>query len=258
MHTYNPNIHNRRSIRLKGYDYSQAGLYFITICCQDRAHLFGNIENGEMKLNAFGKIAWEEWLATEKIRKNCKIHQSIVMPNHIHGIIEILYKKEKSPESESQFASATPSDIGKFKSPSQTIGAIIRGFKIATIKKIKEEINKRESDSSTRELEKGKSNSSTGELPLLLFVLLFSCSFGLVLGSLAVLYDNLIESQYKRKRDNLKLFVLPFVEPFVYHPLLLYFSLLGFVRYLKLKEVNWGTMSRKGYKESAEVIVTQN
>jgi len=164
MHTYNPNIHNRRSIRLKGYDYSQAGLYFITICCQDRAHLFGNIENGEMKLNAFGKIAWEEWLATEKIRKNCKIHQSIVMPNHIHGIIEILYKKEKSPESESQFASATPSDIGKFKSPSQTIGAIIRGFKIATIKKIKEEINKRESDSSTRELEKGKSNSSTGEL----------------------------------------------------------------------------------------------
>src|SRR5690606_41368157 len=94
--------------------------------------------------------------------------------------------------------------------------------------------------------------------PLLLFVLLFSCSFGLVLGSLAVLYDNLIESQYKRKRDNLKLFILPFVEPFVYHPLLLYFSLLGFVRYLKLKEVNWGTMSRKGYKESAEVIVTQN
>lgn len=76
MHHYNPNIHNRRSIRLKGYDYSQAGLYFITICCQDRAHLFGNIENGEMKLNAFGKIAWEEWLATEKIiNLNFKIWQ---------------------------------------------------------------------------------------------------------------------------------------------------------------------------------------
>lgn len=161
MHPYNPNIHNRRSIRLKGYDYSQAGLYFITICCQERAHLFGNIENGEMKLNAFGKIAWEEWLATEKIRKNCKIHQSIVMPNHIHGIIEILYKKEKSPESESQFASATPSDIGKFKSPSQTIGAIIRGFKIATIKKIKDYIQENKEN-----LEKFniKDISSTGEL----------------------------------------------------------------------------------------------
>src|SRR5690554_4737301 len=161
MHHYNPNIHNRRSIRLKGYDYSQAGLYFITICCQERAHLFGNIENGEMKLNAFGKIAWEEWLATEKIRKNCKIHQSIVMPNHIHGIIEILYKKEKSPESESQFASATPSDIGKFKSPSQTIGAIIRGFKIATIKKIKDYIQENKEN-----LEKFniKDIPSTGEL----------------------------------------------------------------------------------------------
>src|SRR5690625_3384220 len=146
MHTYNPNIHNRRSIRLKGYDYSQAGLYFITICCQDRAHLFGNIENGEMKLNAFGKIAWEEWLATEKIRKNCKIHESIVMLNHIHGIIEILYKKEKSSEGESQFAPAIPSDIGKFKSPSQTIGAIIRGFKIATIKKIKDYIQENKED----------------------------------------------------------------------------------------------------------------
>src|SRR5690625_2693914 len=164
MHTYNPNIHNRRSIRLKGYDYSQAGLYFITICCQDRAHLFGNIENGEMKLNAFGKIDWEEWLATEKIRKNCKIHQSIVMPNHIHGIIKKLNKNEKYTESKSQFATDHTSDKGKFKSPSQTISAIMRGFKIVTIKKIKEEINKRESDLSTREIEKGKSNSSTGEL----------------------------------------------------------------------------------------------
>ena len=138
MKKYNPHIHHRRSIRLKGYDYSQAGLYFITICCQDRAHLFGNVENGEMILNAFGKIAWEEWLATEKIRDNCKIHESIVMPNHIHGIIEILYKGE------SQFAQA---EIGKFQSPSQTIGAIIRVFKIATIKNIKDYILENNSSS---------------------------------------------------------------------------------------------------------------
>lgn len=94
--------------------------------------------------------------------------------------------------------------------------------------------------------------------PLLLFVLLFSCSFGLVLGCLAIYYDNLIESQYNRKRDNLKLLILPFFEPFVYHPLLLCFSLLGFIRYFNLRKVNWGTMSRKGYKESSEVVVTQN
>lgn len=86
---YNPNIHHRRSIRLKGYDYSQAGLYFITICCQDRICRFGHVEKGEMKLNPFGQIAYDEWANTENIRNNVVIHEFIIMPNHIHGIIEI-------------------------------------------------------------------------------------------------------------------------------------------------------------------------
>ncbi len=60
---YNPQIHHRRSIRLKGYDYSQAGLYFITICCQDRACLFGEIINGKMILNDAGKMI-EKWFKT--------------------------------------------------------------------------------------------------------------------------------------------------------------------------------------------------
>jgi putative transposase len=128
MNKYNPNIHHRRSIRLKGYDYSQAGLYFITICCQDRAHLFGEIINGEMNLNFYGQIAYEEWLKTEQIRDNCTLHEFIIMPNHIHGIIEISFKKGENEGN------------GKFQSPSQTIGSFIRGFKIATIKKIKEKI----------------------------------------------------------------------------------------------------------------------
>jgi putative transposase len=62
MSQYNPNIHHRRSIRLKGYDYSQAGLYFITICCQDRIYRFEDIKNGEMVLNEFGEIADNEWI----------------------------------------------------------------------------------------------------------------------------------------------------------------------------------------------------
>ena len=61
MNQYNPNIHHRRSIRLKGYDYSQEGLYFITICCQDRAHLFGEVSNAMMMLNQYGRIAFAEW-----------------------------------------------------------------------------------------------------------------------------------------------------------------------------------------------------
>lgn len=131
MMKYNPKIHNRRSIRLKGYDYSQAGLYFITICVQDREHLFGEVINGEMELNEYGEIAYKEWEQTDIIRKNCALHEFIIMPNHIHGIIEIIFQDKASNKNE---------DIGKFKSPSQTIGSIIRGYKIATIKKIKEKI----------------------------------------------------------------------------------------------------------------------
>ena len=86
---YNPTHHHRRSIRLKGYDYSQAGMYFVTICCQDRVCHFGKIENGEMILNDFGKIAIDEWLKTAEIRKTVILHEFIVMPNHFHGIIEI-------------------------------------------------------------------------------------------------------------------------------------------------------------------------
>ena len=126
MNSYNPIIHHRRSIRLKGYDYSQAGFYFITLCVQDRKHLFGEISNGKMKLNLFGKIANEEWLRTKEIRKNCTLEEFIIMPNHFHAIISIDYKIENNNQ------------IGKFRSPSQTIGAIIRGFKGATTKRIKE------------------------------------------------------------------------------------------------------------------------
>ncbi len=87
---YNPDIHHRRSIRLKGYDYSQNGLYFITICTQNRYHLFGTITNDQMALNPIGKIAHDEWLKTESMRPNIRLHEFIVMPNHIHGIIEII------------------------------------------------------------------------------------------------------------------------------------------------------------------------
>ena len=56
MNQFNPNIHHRRSVRLKDYDYSQAGLYFVTICVQNKISLFGNIINGEIKLNDAGII----------------------------------------------------------------------------------------------------------------------------------------------------------------------------------------------------------
>jgi len=56
-----PHLPNRRSIRLKGYDYRQEGMYFITICCYNRACLFGDVVDGEMQLNAAGKAAEKCW-----------------------------------------------------------------------------------------------------------------------------------------------------------------------------------------------------
>ena len=87
---YNPNIHHRKSIRLKGYDYSQAGLYFITICVQDRKCLFGEILDGVMVLNDAGKMADNEWGKIPERFTNVQLHEYIVMPNHFHAIMEIV------------------------------------------------------------------------------------------------------------------------------------------------------------------------
>ncbi|MFK7756464.1 MAG: transposase, partial [Flavobacteriales bacterium] len=126
MSKYNPDFHNRKSIRLEGYDYSSQGAYFITLCCRNREHLFGEIINGSMELNQLGKIIEEEWMKTIEIRSHISLGEWIVMPNHFHGIIHIEKDLGQNPE-----------HIGKFRSPSQTIGAIIRGFKGATTKRIK-------------------------------------------------------------------------------------------------------------------------
>jgi REP-associated tyrosine transposase len=87
---YNPDIHHRRSIRLKGYDYSQAGLYFITICTQNRLCLFGEIENGGMQINDAGIMIEHQWQELIYRFDNIKLHEFIVMPNHFHGIIKFV------------------------------------------------------------------------------------------------------------------------------------------------------------------------
>jgi len=98
--TYNPQKHHRHSIRLKGYDYSQAGLYFITICVQNRECLFGEIvgastrddqnTDGEMILNDAGKMVRSEWIKLPERFTNIALHEYIVMPNHFHAILEIV------------------------------------------------------------------------------------------------------------------------------------------------------------------------
>ena len=90
MATFNSTIHHRRSIRLKGYDYSQSGLYFITICTQNQACLFGEINDAEMILNEAGIMLDNKWLELKNRYPNIDLYEYIVMPNHFHGIIEIV------------------------------------------------------------------------------------------------------------------------------------------------------------------------
>lgn len=75
---------------MQSYDYSQPGYYFITICTRNRKHIFGNIQNGNMKLNPIGNIANEYWGQIEQRNPQTRLHEFVVMPNHIHGIIEII------------------------------------------------------------------------------------------------------------------------------------------------------------------------
>lgn len=84
---YNPLIHHRQSIRLKDYDYSKAGAYFITICCEDRMHRFGKISGNEMILNQSGTIAYNEWINLADRFPNFELDVFQIMPNHMHGII---------------------------------------------------------------------------------------------------------------------------------------------------------------------------
>jgi REP element-mobilizing transposase RayT len=84
---YNPVQQYRHSNRLKGYDYTLAGAYFVTIVTYQHLCLFGEVIKGEVKLNSYGMIAIEQWKRLEKRFPLSDISTFVIMPNHIHGII---------------------------------------------------------------------------------------------------------------------------------------------------------------------------
>ncbi|GBD25830.1 hypothetical protein HRbin30_01155 [bacterium HR30] len=87
---YDPNKHHRRSIRLKDYDYSQPGAYFITIVTQDRVCLFGDVVDTEMRLNDAGRMVQKWWGELNHKFPNVQTDEYVVMPNHFHGIVLIM------------------------------------------------------------------------------------------------------------------------------------------------------------------------
>jgi hypothetical protein len=93
---FTPKIPGRRSIRLKDYDYTQPGGYFITVCTQDRECLLGEVREGEMIPNRLGKIVLHVWDELPIHYPNVELDTFCVMPNHFHGIIILTERQDNS------------------------------------------------------------------------------------------------------------------------------------------------------------------
>ncbi len=129
---FDPERHRRRSIRLRGYDYTRAGAYFVTVCVYQRASLFGEVADGEVRLYAEGRIVHDEWLRTASIRPRCTLDAFVVMPNHIHGIIILADSGVDTPR-------RTPPKE-QFGQPTlDSMPTIIRLFKSAVTKRINDD-----------------------------------------------------------------------------------------------------------------------
>ncbi len=145
-------MNNRKSTRLKGYDYASEGAYFITINAKQRKiNHFGNIVNGIMFLNDAGLIIQNEWLKTSAIRPQVTLDEFVVMPDHFHAVLfltesqkseknSLLLKDECLSENQNDECNSPirKASLDHFKSPSQTVGAVVRGFKSACTKKFNE------------------------------------------------------------------------------------------------------------------------
>ncbi len=128
-------IHNRKRNRLEGYDYSTPGYYFVTICSKEMLEYFGRVNNSKMKLNDAGQIVRKCWFDLPNHYKNCKLHTFIIMPNHIHGIIEIVGNGLKP------FQNEQTTNIRNGLKPFLTHGLseIVRGFKTFSSKYINQQ-----------------------------------------------------------------------------------------------------------------------
>jgi len=125
---YDPEKHHRCSIRLRGWDYSRPGAYFVTICTHNGECLFGWVVDGKMMLSPWGRIARDEWMASAKIRHEIRLDAFVVMPNHIHGIIWIVAGNNVGATGRSPLRPHGPSP--------KSLGSFIAGYKSAVTKRI--------------------------------------------------------------------------------------------------------------------------
>jgi len=125
---------DRKLNRWTGYDYNTPGWYFITICTKDRVEYFGKVENDKMILNRWGEMAQNFWQDLPRHFTNCKLDDFVVMPNHIHGIIEII----ENLNNKDGGINVGNADLRSLQHTKMFLPKIIHGFKSS----LSREINK--------------------------------------------------------------------------------------------------------------------
>ena len=130
---------HRRSIRLRGWDYTGAGAYFVTLVTHARATLFGDVVDGQMVLTEYGRIAAEEWVRTAEVRANVEMDEFVVMPNHVHGIIWIARRADGARQRLEDGASRRLAPTGggrEITVAAGSLGAIVGGYKSVVARRI--------------------------------------------------------------------------------------------------------------------------
>lgn len=121
--------YHRKSIRLEGYDYTQAGAYFITIVTANRVVRFGSILDGEMQMNLVGQMVLREWQRLPGRFSGLEVDLFVIMPNHIHGILRIK-SRDLSRDLENSLpihnTGLAPHVVAG------SVGAVVRAFKSST------------------------------------------------------------------------------------------------------------------------------
>jgi REP element-mobilizing transposase RayT len=138
---YNPDIHHRKSIRFKGYDYTQAGAYYITICTYQRQCLFGEIVAGVMHLNLISETLQNCWHRLPQHFPFIELDAFVIMPNHLHGII--LITDDKTTNKNQLFKQPIVQSVSSAQIPtlpkgteSGSLAALVQNFKSIVTRKI--------------------------------------------------------------------------------------------------------------------------
>jgi len=127
----------RKSPRLKGYDYSQSGAYFVTICTHQRVHLFGEVIESDVVLNRAGEIVAERWFALPDHHLGIELDAFVVMPNHVHGIIVLV----GTTPALSALDGTNADDAGIVPT---VLGTVVGSYKSGVTRRIREALNEPE------------------------------------------------------------------------------------------------------------------